>query len=81
MKMRFRLFAGLLAAIMIILAVPAYASAFSDVEADRWSADDVAYVVEKGYMNGTGNGNFSPPATVIPWNSQWNTTAKALLSP
>ena len=64
MKMRFRLFAGVLAAIMIILAVPAYASAFSDVEADRWSADDVAYVVEKGYMNGTGNGNFSPEGTM-----------------
>ena len=64
MKMRFRLFAGVLAAIMIILAVPAYASAFSDVEADRWSADDVAYVVEKGYMNGTGNGNFSPEDTM-----------------
>ncbi|MBQ6263737.1 MAG: S-layer homology domain-containing protein [Clostridia bacterium] len=60
MKMRFRLLAALLAAVMIILAVPAYASSFSDVEDGRWSAADVAYVVEKGYMNGTGNGKFSP---------------------
>ena len=64
MKMRFRLFAAILAAVMIILAVPAYASAFSDVEDSRWSAADVAYVVEKGYMNGTGNGKFSPEGTM-----------------
>ncbi|MBQ6678277.1 MAG: S-layer homology domain-containing protein [Clostridia bacterium] len=41
-------------------AVPAYASAFSDVEAGRWSEEDIAYAVEKGYMNGTGAETFSP---------------------
>ncbi|MBR7032340.1 MAG: S-layer homology domain-containing protein [Clostridia bacterium] len=64
MKMKFRLFAGVLAAIMIILAVPTYASAFSDVPDSRWSAEDVAYAVEKGYMNGTGDGKFSPDGTM-----------------
>ncbi|MBR3639346.1 MAG: S-layer homology domain-containing protein, partial [Clostridia bacterium] len=64
MKIRFRFIAAALAAVMIILAVPAFASAFSDVEDGRWSAADVAYVVEKGYMNGTGNGKFSPAGTM-----------------
>ncbi|MBR5741688.1 MAG: S-layer homology domain-containing protein, partial [Firmicutes bacterium] len=64
MKMRFRLLAAVLAAVMIVLALPTFASAFSDVESGRWSEADVAYVVEKGYMNGTGNGKFSPEDTM-----------------
>ncbi len=64
MKMKMRFAAAILAAVMIILAVPAFASSFSDVAADRWSAGDVDYVVGKGYMNGTGGGKFSPEGTM-----------------
>ncbi len=35
-------------------------SAFSDVGADRWSASDIEYAVEKGYMQGVGEGRFDP---------------------
>lgn len=33
---------------------------FSDVNASAWYAEDVAFVAEKGLMNGTGNNQFSP---------------------
>lgn len=33
---------------------------FSDVSASAWYAEDVAFVAEKGLMNGTGNNQFSP---------------------
>ena len=33
---------------------------FEDVVEDTWYAESVDYVVEKGYMEGTGNGQFSP---------------------
>ena len=60
MKMKLRFAAVLLAAVMLVLAVPAFASDFSDVKDSRWSAADIAYAVEKGYMNGTGGDKFSP---------------------
>ncbi len=60
MKMKLRFAAAILAVVMLVLSVPAYASAFSDVKDSRWSAEDIAYAVEKGYMNGTGDGLFSP---------------------
>ena len=37
--------------------------AFVDVEKSDWFADAVAYVTEKGLMNGTGNDTFSPNAS------------------
>ncbi len=36
------------------------ADPFSDVSADRWSADNIVYAVEKGYMHGVGGGKFDP---------------------
>ena len=60
MKMKLRFAAAIIAAVMLILAVPAFASDFSDVSDSRWSAEDIAYAVEKGYMNGTGGDKFSP---------------------
>lgn len=39
------------------------APAFSDVTGSDWFSDDVAYVVEKGLMNGTSETAFSPNAT------------------
>ena len=64
MKMKLRFAAAIIAAVMLLLAVPAFASEFSDVPDIRWSAKDIAYVVEKGYMNGTGDGKFSPEGTM-----------------
>jgi len=37
-------------------------SAFTDVSADAWYANGVAWAAEKGIANGTGNGQFSPDA-------------------
>ena len=39
-------------------------SGYSDVKPDDWFRDDVAYVTEHHLMNGTGNGNFSPNASM-----------------
>ena len=36
---------------------------FSDVEKSDWFADAVAYVTDKGLMNGTGSDTFSPNAS------------------
>lgn len=36
---------------------------FSDVGKSRWSYDYIAYAVEKGYMNGVGDGKFDPTGT------------------
>ena len=36
---------------------------FSDVAASAWYADAVKYVVDKGMMNGVGNGKFAPDGT------------------
>ena len=36
---------------------------FSDVDKSDWFADSVAYVTEKGLMNGTGSDTFSPNAS------------------
>ena len=60
---------SLVIAVMFILSalsspVPVSASSFSDVEAGRWSEEDIVYAVEKGYMNGTGGGEFSPDDTM-----------------
>ena len=54
----------LIAVVMIFaaftVALPASAAAFSDVEDGRWSASAIKYAVDRGYMNGVGNGKFDP---------------------
>ena len=40
------------------------ATEYRDVPSDRWSADDIAYATEKGYMNGVGDGRFNPDGTM-----------------
>ena len=47
---------------------------FSDVNADRWSAGYIAYCVEKGIIDGMGDGTFQPEAQLTGY--QW---AKMLL--
>lgn len=47
---------------------------FSDVNADRWSAGYIAYCVEKGIIDGMGDGTFQPEAKLTGY--QW---AKMLL--
>ena len=42
---------------------PAGANSFNDVSADAYYAKAVAWAVEQGITNGTGNGKFSPDAT------------------
>ncbi len=44
--------------------LPAGATGFSDVAADRWSAPYIAYCVNKGIINGMGDGTFAPEANV-----------------
>ena len=56
----------LVAAVLLSLAVPACAAAdtgFSDVAADAWCAEAVAYVRDNGLMNGTSIAAFSPNGT------------------
>lgn len=36
---------------------------FSDVKESRWSYREISYAVEKGYMNGIGDGKFGPTGT------------------
>ena len=52
--------AVLFAASALAAALPASAVSFRDVDDGRWSKADIDYAVEKGYMNGTGEGLFSP---------------------
>lgn len=42
---------------------------FADVKADRWSAADVAYAVDKKIIAGYGDGNFGPEDTLT--RDQW----------
>lgn len=37
---------------------------YNDVKSTRWSAANIAYVTEKGYMTGVGGGNFAPAKSV-----------------
>lgn len=50
---------------MILLAVPAFASSdYSDVDDGAWYSAAVGYMRENNLMNGTGDGKFSPNATL-----------------
>ena len=40
------------------------ASPFSDVKTSRWSYEAIRYAVEKGYMNGIGDGKFDPESSM-----------------
>lgn len=73
MKERKRILPLTLAAAMALsVSVPAMAAngtaqsapAFTDVAEQAWYAPAVSYVSEKGIMNGTGDGTFSPALTV-----------------
>ncbi len=64
-----KLLSFLFAVIMIsgaaAAAIPAYAAtAFSDVEADRWSAPAIEYAALNGYMNGVGGDRFDPDGSL-----------------
>lgn len=62
-----RLFSSVLAVGMLFGMLIIGASAvmsYTDVSATRWSADDIAYVTEKGYMDGVGGGKFNPAGTM-----------------
>jgi len=64
--MKKRLLAILLVLCMVLSLVPAAVAAdsvFTDVKADDWFADEVAYVYENGLMQGVGNSRFDPNGT------------------
>ncbi len=46
------------------VAVFADGSPFSDVKTSRWSYEAIMYAVEKGYMNGVGDGKFDPAGSM-----------------
>lgn len=64
--MKKRLIALLLVLVMLLGTIPAAFAAdtsFSDVPANTWFTDSVAWAVDKGVTTGTGNGKFSPDDT------------------
>ncbi len=69
MKKRiYALIAAVTAAVLLIISsVTSFSGSlpsFSDVKETRWSYGPIMYAVEKGYMNGTGGGKFSPDGTL-----------------
>lgn len=46
------------------IAVLEYVNAFPDVKDEHWFADEVAYVVMRGYMKGNADGTFAPLGNV-----------------
>ncbi|MBQ2468342.1 MAG: S-layer homology domain-containing protein [Clostridia bacterium] len=63
MKKTISLILALLMLTGVFAALPASA-AFVDVKADRWSAGDISYAFDRGYMNGVGGGRFDPEGTM-----------------
>ena len=63
-----KVFALVLSIIMLAGAAVAVFSAeespFSDVKETRWSYEAIQYAVEKGYMNGVGEGRFDPAGQI-----------------
>ncbi len=63
-----KLFCMILAALMLVGTVVSVSAAetspFSDVKASRWSYGAINYAVEKGYMNGIGDGKFDPAGSM-----------------
>ena len=67
MKRITRIISALLVPVMILAASVITVSAkdlYNDVKSARWSAANIAYVTEKGYMAGVGGGNFAPAKSV-----------------
>ncbi|MCQ2456615.1 MAG: S-layer homology domain-containing protein, partial [Clostridia bacterium] len=67
MKKITRIISALLVPVMILAASVITVSAkdlYNDVKSTRWSAANIAYVTEKGYMTGVGGGNFAPAKSV-----------------
>ncbi|MBR7032349.1 MAG: S-layer homology domain-containing protein, partial [Clostridia bacterium] len=60
MKRFLSLFFALLMTASCVTAISAASSGFSDVAETRWSASAIKYAVDRGYMNGVGNGKFDP---------------------
>ncbi|MBQ8523140.1 MAG: S-layer homology domain-containing protein [Clostridia bacterium] len=54
----------MLAGALLAGTVSAEDQLYSDVKTKRWSYEDIKYVTEKGLMNGTGDGIFSPAETM-----------------
>lgn len=48
------------ATLLGLLSVGSYSASYSDVQSSRWSAEDISYATEQGYMNGVGDGKFNP---------------------
>ena len=70
MKKWRRMVSSLLAAALLLTAVPTVWAAeedtgFSDVAADAWYAGAVEYVRDNGLMSGTGSATFSPNAATV----------------
>ena len=63
-----KVFALVLSIIMLAGTAAAVFSAdespFSDVKTSRWSFEAIQYAVEKGYMNGVGEGRFDPAGSM-----------------
>ncbi len=63
-----KVFALVLSVIMLAgtaaAVLSAEASPFSDVKTTRWSYGAIQYAVEKGYMNGVGDGKFDPAGSM-----------------
>ena len=65
--MKKRLLAILLTVCMVISMAPAVLAArsvFTDVNADDWFAEEVAYVYDNDLMDGMGNNQFDPDGNV-----------------
>ena len=64
MKRPVSLILALLMLAGIFAAVPASAVKFIDVASDRWSAEDIIFASDNGYMQGVGGGKFDPTGTM-----------------
>ena len=64
MKNVTKLISLVLAAVMMLSGMALFATAeeplFTDVKSDDWAYEGIKYATEKGLMNGTGGGKFSP---------------------
>ncbi|MBR7033314.1 MAG: S-layer homology domain-containing protein, partial [Clostridia bacterium] len=64
MKKLLSLLFALLMIASCVTVISAAGTGFSDVAETRWSASAIRYAVDRGYMNGVGNGKFDPTGTL-----------------
>ena len=64
MKKFFSLILTILMLVGVAASVFADDSSFSDVKTTRWSYEAIRYAVNKGYMNGVGDGKFDPAGSM-----------------